>query len=248
MVYGVRLVPVLSFNGSKYDINLMKQYLHKSLEDCGESVSFAIKKANAYMSLKTKHLQFLDIRSYLAPNYSYDAFIKAYKCKLEKGFFPYDWFNSYDKVNNTELPSKECFYNKMKDKHITDEEYNICVDAWNNNNMKTFKDFLEWYNNLDVLPFIEAVEKMKTFYKLKRLDIFKDGVSLPGLVLKYLMRGTNSEFYLFNEDDKITTEDRKRNNLFYLLKDSIIGGPSIIFNRYHEAGKTKIRNGDKICK
>ena len=29
--------------------------------------------------------------------------------------------------------------------------------------MKTFKDFLEWYNNLDVLPFIEAVEKMKQY-------------------------------------------------------------------------------------
>ena len=38
------------------------------------------------MSLKTQHLQFLDIRCYLAPNYSYDAFIKAYKCKIEKGF------------------------------------------------------------------------------------------------------------------------------------------------------------------
>jgi hypothetical protein len=57
-------MPVLSFNGSKYDINLMKQYLHKSLEDCGEEVSFAVKRANAYMSLKTQHLQFLDIRRY----------------------------------------------------------------------------------------------------------------------------------------------------------------------------------------
>jgi hypothetical protein len=42
-------MPVLSFNGSKYDINLMKQFLHKSLEDCGEEVLFTIKKANAYM-------------------------------------------------------------------------------------------------------------------------------------------------------------------------------------------------------
>jgi len=81
-------MPVLSFNGSKYDINLMKQYLHKSLEDCGEEVAFTIKKANSYMSLKTQHLQFLDVRSYLAPNYSYDAFIKAYKCKLERDFSP----------------------------------------------------------------------------------------------------------------------------------------------------------------
>ena len=36
--------------------------------------------------------------------------------------------------------------------------------------------------------------------------------------------------------------------MFYLLKDSIVGGPSIIFNRYHEANKTKIRDGDKFCK
>ncbi len=79
---------------------------------------------------------FLDIRSYLAPNYSYDAFIKAYRCKLEKGLFPYDFFNSYDKINNTD----------RKD-----------------NSTKTFKDFLEWYNNLDVLPFVEAIEKMKEF-------------------------------------------------------------------------------------
>ena len=94
------------------------------------------------MSLKTQHLQFLDIRSYLAPNYSYDAFIKAYKCKLEKGFFPYDYFNSYDKINNTEMPPHEAFFNKLKNKNITDEEYNVCVNAWKDNSMKTFKVFL----------------------------------------------------------------------------------------------------------
>ena len=80
--------------------------------------------------------------------------------------------------------------------------------------MKTFEDFLDWCNNLDVLPFIEAVEKMKTFYKPKKLDLFKDGASLPGLVLKYLMKGTESDFYLFDEKDKVTKEDRKRNNYF----------------------------------
>ncbi len=112
--------------------------------------------------------------------------------------------------------------------------------SWKDNNMKTFKDFLEWYNNLDVLPFIEAVEKIKTFYKAKKLDLFKDGVSLPGLVLKYLVIGTESDFHLFDEEDKVTKEDRKRNNLFYLLKDSIVGGPPIIFNRYHEANKLKL--------
>ncbi len=69
----------------------------------------------------------------------------------------------------------------------------MCVNAWNDNNMKTFKDFLERNNNLDVLPFIEAVEKTKDFYRLKRLDMFKDGVTLPGLALKYLIKSTDSE-------------------------------------------------------
>jgi hypothetical protein len=47
------------------------------------------------------------------------------------------------------------------------------------------------------------------------------------------MKGTERDFYLLDEEDKVTKEDRKRNVLFYLLKDSIVGGPSIIFNRYH---------------
>jgi hypothetical protein len=50
------VIPVLSFNGSKYDINLMKHYLHKALNNYGENVSFVIKKMSSYMSLKSEHL------------------------------------------------------------------------------------------------------------------------------------------------------------------------------------------------
>jgi hypothetical protein len=56
----------------------------------------------------------------------------------------------------------------MKNKNITVEEYKMCVDVWNDNKMEIMKDFLEWYNNLDVIPFIEAIEKMKSFNKNKK--------------------------------------------------------------------------------
>jgi hypothetical protein len=71
---------VLSLNGSEYDINIIKQFLRKSSEDCGEEVSFTIKNSNAYISLQNQYLQYLDVRSDLAFNYSYDEFIRAYEC------------------------------------------------------------------------------------------------------------------------------------------------------------------------
>jgi hypothetical protein len=57
----------------------------------------------------------------------------------------------------------------------------------------------------------------------------------------------NFIYLLFGEEDEID-EREQRNNLNHLLKDSIVGGPSIIFNRDHEAYKTYIPNGDKMCK
>ena len=104
--------------------------------------------------------------------------------------------------------------------------------------MKTFKDFLIWYNNLDVEPFVEAISKMFEFYREKKLDLFKDGISVPGLVMRYLFQNTDAQFSLFDEENE---------DLFHTFKNNIVGGPSIIFNRYHEKNVTKIRGG-KICK
>jgi len=53
--------------------------------------------------------------------------------------------------------------------------------------MTSFADWLRYYNNLDVGPFIEALQKMKTFYGERGIDICKDAVSLPGISLPYLL-------------------------------------------------------------
>ena len=56
--------------------------------------------------------------------------------------------------------------------------------------MKTLADWLRYYNDLDVAPGLEALEKMRAFYTEKGIDILKDAVSLPGVSLHYLLRGT----------------------------------------------------------
>ena len=109
---------------------------------------------------------------------------------------------------------------------------------WEENNMQTFKDFLVWYNNLDVVPFIEAVEKMSLFLRERTIDMFKDGISVPGLTLKYLFSYLSPQTYF-------SLFDQANSDLYHLIKDNNTGGPSIIFHRYHEAGKTKIREAEK---
>jgi hypothetical protein len=104
--------------------------------------------------------------------------------------------------------------------------------------MKSMKDFLRWYNNCDTVPMVEALDKMFVFYRDKGLDMFKDTISLPGLAYKMLSSYTEEKFSLFKEEDK---------ELFYLLKRNIVGGPSIIFHRFHEVDETRIRGG-KLCK
>ena len=103
------------------------------------------------------------------------------------------------------------------------------------------RDYLVWYNNRDVTPFLEAIAKQFTFYCDRGIDMFKDGISVPGLSLLYLFSNLPKDtfFTVFNNTNK---------DAHKLVKDNIVGGPAIIFHRYHEKGITKIRGGSELCR
>ena len=42
----------------------------------------------------------------------------------QKGVYPYDFMDSCDKFDQTELPAKEHFYSVLNDQDITEDEYN----------------------------------------------------------------------------------------------------------------------------
>ena len=67
--------------------------------------------------------------------------------------------------------------------------------------------------------------------------MFNDGISFPGLTLKYLFSNLSPQTY-FNLFDQANSD------LYHLIKDNNTGNPSIIFHRYHQAGETKIREAE----
>jgi hypothetical protein len=61
-------MPLVDFNSSRYDVNVIKRFLFRHLESSEEDgIGFVVKRNNAYTCIKTERLEFLDITNYLAP-------------------------------------------------------------------------------------------------------------------------------------------------------------------------------------
>ena len=190
-------VPVLGFNSGRYDLNLIREHFAERLSDTTGKVRVA-KNGNNIMFILTNNFRFLDIINYLAPDTSYEKWAKAYECKTVKSWFPYHWFDTPEKLDFRGLPKYEDWYSKLKGEYVlTREEWEGCQLLFKEKGMCTFADWLRYYNNLDVAPGLEALEKMRAFYTDKGIDILKDAVSIPGVSLHYLLSG-----FFENEEKK----------------------------------------------
>jgi hypothetical protein len=234
-------VPVLGYNSARYDLNLVKERLAGHLDM--QTDTFVIKRNNSYICMSQPHLRFLDITSYLSPGFSYSQFLRAYNAMETKSFFPYEWMDCVEKLDCTQLPEYDAFHSTLKGKNVLEEDgngvenYANLKKIWHERNMKTMKDFLVYYNNLDVGPFVTAVENLQKFYFERNIDLFKTSVSLPGIARNILFetaKRRNACFSLYDEGNQ---------DLYQTMKANIVGGPSIVFTRFHKSGETKIRGG-----
>ena len=266
------VLPVFGFNSAKYDINLIKSYLLPILINERNMEPTVIKKANQFVSFKFGDVQLPDIMNFLGGATSLDSFLKAYKTAKTEGFFPYEWFDCPQKMNNSELPPYDSFFSKLRnvnplEKVYSDyqnllssrlkteealskmklsksppsgeENYYHLLDIRNHWKMCTFKDFLRWYNNKDVVLTLEAMQKMLAFYHKKGIDTLKLGCTLPNLANICLHKSSSAKFYPFTETDK---------DLLQKIREDMVGGLSIVFTRKAVVDETFIRNSENICK
>jgi hypothetical protein len=173
---------------------------------------FTIKRNNQYACLSTERFKILDITQYLAAGTNYDSFLKAYDVPVSKGFFPHEWFDDVLKLEYQSLPPHESFYSSLKQTNISLQDYEFCQRVWVERRMRTFKDFLEWYNNLEVEPFVAVVERLRGYYFEREIDMFKISVSVPRLVRQILFecgRKDGASFALFDEAKQQSLHDHQ---------------------------------------
>ena len=232
-----RQVPVLGFNSGHYDLKLIRQHFIPLLaQDPG---TFAAEKNGRIMFINTPKFKFLDVLNYLGPGITYEKWVKTYGATLAKSWLPYEWLDSPDKLDFPGLPPYMAWYSKLKGEYVlTLKEYDDCHRIFKERGMQTFGDWLEYYNNLDVAPFLEALQKMKEFYTSLGIDIFKDAVSLPGVSEKYILRKTLQPRWGYKPPELYSPNKEA----YAMLKAAVVGGPSLVFTRKHVAGETRIRS------
>ena len=150
-------------------------------------------------------------------------------------------FIDYEKLRTSGFDEQKAL-KKLQIKHVPPsglDNYNYLQETCKKNGMTVFKDFLKWYNNKDVVPTLEEMQKMIQFYHKKGIDMLKLGCTLPNIINICLHKSTNYKFYPFFESDKDLCEK---------IREEMNGGPSIVFTQKAVVDERYIRNSSNICK
>ena len=266
------VLPVFGFNSAKYDINLIKSYLLPILINERKMGPTVIKKANQFVSFKFGDVQLLDIMNFFGGATSLESFLKAYKTAEKKGFFPYEWFDCPQKMNNSELPPYDAFFSKLRNVNPLEKDYSDYQKILRCglkteealSKMKLSKPPPSGEENYQYLLDIWNHENMCTFKYFLRWCNKKDVVptleSMQKMVAFYHKKGTEmlnlgcklpnlANICLHKSTSakfyRFTETDK---DLLQKIQKDMVGGPSIVVTRKTVVDGTFIRNSGKICK
>ena len=245
-----RTIPVVFHNLSGYDGHFIINDLANSFEGTVDLIPLNKEK---YISF-TKHvedstikLRFIDSLRFmsssldkLAKNMKELKIVKKFHPNISsekfellrrKGIFCYEYIDSVEKLNESQLPPIEQFYSSLTDSHISLEDYQHAQRVWVAFECKTLLDYLLLYMKLDILiladVFLEFCENSLSAYKLDPCHYF----TAPGLAWDSMLKCTGVSLELLDNIEMVTFVER-----------GIRGGISQCSNRYSKANNKYMKN------
>ena len=79
----------------------------------------------------------------------------------QKGVYPYDFMDSFEKFDQTKLPAKKQFYSILNDLHINNKEYDHAKKVWKTFKVKNMGEYLDLYLKSDVLLLADVFESFR---------------------------------------------------------------------------------------
>ena len=180
-------IPVIFYNLRGYDSHFIMQqigeiaknyaYKDKKGKEQPLKISAIPNNMEKYMAFMLRnHLTFIDSFQFMSSSldklvsnlpkedleYTSEEFTgKKLSLMSQKGVYPYDFMDGFEKFSQTELPAKEQFYSILNDQHITNDEYDHARKVWKAFNIKTMSEYHDLYLKSDVLLLADVLRKLQ---------------------------------------------------------------------------------------
>ena len=253
-------IPVIFHNLRGYDSHFIMQeigkiakehtYTNKKSEKVEMNINCIPNNMEKYMAFMLgNHLVFLDSFQFMSSSldnliknlpdeafkYTKQEFKKEqFNLMKQKGIYPYDHMDSFDRFNETKLPVQQEFYSILNNEHISDEQYEHAQNVWDTFNLKTMGDYHDLYLKSDILLLADVFENFKKtclqYYKLDPCHYFTS----PGLSWDAMLKMTDIKLELMVDID-----------MFQFIEKGMRGGISYVANRYSKANNKYMKNYDE---
>ena len=208
---GKTKIPVVFHNLKGYNSHLIMQKIHKAKGN----ITCIPNNTEKYISFSVAQLKFLDSFQFMSSSLeklvsttdksdfklTKSVFGDKADVLLRKGIYPYEYIDSLDWFNETQLPPIDKFYSKLTNENIKDTDYTHTQQVWNEFNCKTLGDYHDLYLRTDVVLLADVFQTFwKTCmgsYKLDPLHYY----TTTGLSWDALLKYTKTDLELLTDID-----------------------------------------------
>ena len=227
----------MSSSLSKLVDNLSEGIYNNKCSDCESNLNYvrSTSVVDTYTKIKNEKLllKCFNCNSYYKKKFNKDL-IKKLKntysfCNndlnkfillLRKGVYPYEYMDSWEKFNETSLPSKEDFYSNLNMENIDDIDYRRGNNVFKGFKLENLGDYRDLYVQSDTLLLADVFNNFR--------DNF---LSLPGLAWQACLKKINIELELLTDYD-----------MLLMVEEGIRGGICHSIHRYAKANNKYMKN------
>ena len=243
-------IPVIFHNLRGYDSHLLMESAGKMCK--GKKLSVIPNHSEKYLSFSVGNLRFIDSLQFLnesleklVTNLSTEDASKfetlashfpnktEFDILLRKGVYPYDFASSPAIFNQTSLPHKCKFYNKLSDSDISDEDYEHAQIVWKTFQMTNFGQYHDLYLKTDVILLTDVFENFRkmcqTYYQLDPAHYY----SSPGFAWDAMLKMTGAKLQLLDDIDMVL-----------MIESGMRGGISMISKKHAKANNPLVPGYD----
>ena len=231
-------IPAVFHNLSGYDAHLFIRELGAHTSELGviaknkeDYISFSIKvPADSYIDKngeeKDKLIELRFIDSFKFMSSSLDSLTKnlvrggkklfgfedysdlQYDLLTRKGVYPYEYINSWDRFEETQLPPISAFYSNLNMSSISEEDYQHAQRVWKEFGIHNQEDYHDLYLRTDVALLANVYEAFRdTCLKHYKLDPVHFYTS-PGLAWQACLKHTGIKLELLTDPDMLLIFER----------------------------------------